>query len=109
MALEHAIAGVPLDVRPLADRLAETPSAALFKSKDLEVMRLVLRAGKSLPVHQVPGEITIQCIEGSLAIPLPASVVTLRAGELLFLAAGTPHGVQAVTDTSALVTIALRS
>lgn len=107
MALEHAVAGVALDVRPLGGRLAETPSAALFKSKDLEVMRLVLLAGKSLPMHQVPGEITVHCLEGRLAVLLADAAVTLQQGELLFLAGATPHGVRAVTDCSALVTIAL--
>jgi quercetin dioxygenase-like cupin family protein len=108
MALPHALSGQPLDVRPLGARLATEKTSALFKSKDLEVMRLVLLAGKSLPPHQVPGEITIQCLEGSLGIELEGTTVRLAAGELLFLAGGVLHGVEALSDATALVTIALK-
>ena len=108
MALAHAVSGQPLDVRPMGNRMATEKTTALFKSRDLEVMRLVLLAGKSLPPHKVPGEITIHCLEGSLGIELDEKTVRLEAGELLFLAAGAMHGVNAVTDASALVTIALK-
>lgn len=108
MALPHGKAGEPLDVGPLGDNLREAKSAALFKSKDLEVMRLVLPAGRVVPTHSVPGEVTVQCIEGSMELLLSQGPVPLSAGELLLLAAGQPHGVRAVTACSALVTIALR-
>lgn len=108
MALLHAAPAQRMDVRPLGDRLPETKTAALFKSADLEVMRLVLTAGRSLPPHAVPGEITIQCLEGSFDITLDDGSVRLDAGELLYLAGQARHGVAAVTDASALVTIALK-
>ena len=108
MALPHAVSGQPLDVRPLGARLASARTSALFKSEDLEVMRLVLLAGASLPPHKVPGEITIQGIEGSLGIELDGATVRLEAGELLFLAGDAMHGVRAITDATALVTIALK-
>ena len=109
MALSHAVPGQVLDVRPFGARLSSEKTVALFKSNDLEVMRLVLPAGKSLPPHKVAGEITIHCLEGALEIELPHSSVKLTAGELVFLAGGEMHGVTAVTDASALVTIALQS
>lgn len=109
MALPHAIAGQPLDVRPLGARLPAERTSALFKSNDLEVMRLVLPAGKSLPPHQVAGEITIHCLEGSIGIELGDKRLQLVAGELVFLSRGAMHGVTALTDASALVTIALKA
>ena len=108
MALSHAAPGQALDVRPLGQRLATEKTSALFKSRDLELMRLVLPAGKSFPAHSVPGEITIHCIEGSLDITLDKSTTRLEAGHVLFLAGGESHGVLAVTDATALVTIALK-
>jgi quercetin dioxygenase-like cupin family protein len=109
MALLHASSGDPLDVRPLGARIADVKTYALFKSAQLEVMRLVLPAGRKLPAHKVAGEITIQCIEGRLIVDLDTSARTLEAGELLFLAGGVLHGVTALADTSALVTIVLSS
>lgn len=109
MAIHHALSGQALDVRPLSGRLSLVKTSALFKSADLEVIRLVLLAGKSLPPHKVPGEITIHCLEGSIDIELDVATTRLNAGELLFLAGSAMHAVSAVTDASALVTIALRA
>ncbi len=108
MAIPHALPGQAIDVQPLGARLAQEKTVALFKSTDLEVMRLVLPAGKSLPPHRVPGEITIQCIEGSIEVTAENRSHVLRAGQLLYLAGGVVHGVTALQDASALVTIALR-
>jgi quercetin dioxygenase-like cupin family protein len=80
---------------------------ALFKTDDLEVMRLVLTAGKSLPPHKVAGEITIQCIEGRIDVNLDGESRILDAGQLIYLARDVVHGVVAIEDASVLVTIAL--
>ena len=108
MALNHASPGQALDVRPFGARLLTEKTAALFKSRDFELMRLVLLAGKSFPPHKVAGDITIHCLEGTLAIELADTSVHLAAGELLFLEGNALHGVKALTDASALVTIALK-
>lgn len=107
MALPHAQPGVPVEVQPYGTSLGNQKTAALFKSDTLEVIRLVLMAGKRLPAHQVPGELTIQCLEGQLAVIQGASRQTLSAGQLLFLPAQTMHEVEAEDDSSALITIAL--
>ena len=107
MAIPHAQPGQAVEVRPLGAALAGTGTHALFKSRDLEVMRLVLRAGQSLPPHKVPGEITIHCLEGALDVGIDGRTVTLRVGELTYLAGGAVHDVRATEDASALVTIAL--
>lgn len=108
MAIPHASAGQPIDVQPLGGRLAVEKTVALFKAQDLELMRLVLAAGRSLPPHKVAGEITIQCIEGALDVTVYGRSHVLRAGQLLFLSGGALHGVTAIEDASALVTISLR-
>jgi quercetin dioxygenase-like cupin family protein len=108
MAIAHASPGETIDVRPLAGRLPGEKTVALFKSEHLEVIRLVLAAGKSLPPHKVPGEITVQCIEGRIDVTAEGRSHVLGAGQLLYLAAGVTHGVVALEHASALVTIALR-
>jgi quercetin dioxygenase-like cupin family protein len=109
MAMPHALPGDSVDVAPLGPRLSSLKTHALFKSVDLEVIRLVLWAGKSLPSHKVPGELTIQCLEGALDVAVEGRSQVLRAGQLLYLAGGVPHAVRALEDASALVTIALRN
>lgn len=108
MAISHAAAGEPVDVQPLGAQLPGAKTVALFKSVDLEVIRLVLLAGKSLPPHRVPGEITVQCIEGRIDVTVEGASHVLQAGQLLFLEGNTLHGVVALENASALVTIALR-
>ena len=60
----------------------------------------------------VPGEITIQCLEGSVDVTAgdatDSKTHTLTAGQLLYLAGGVPHGLIGIQDASVLVTIALR-
>lgn len=108
MAIEHALPGQAIDVQPLGSSLSTEKTTALFKSYDLEVMRLVLLAGKSLPPHKVPGEITVQCVEGALDVTAEGKSHVLRAGHLLYLSGNVLHGVTALEDASALVTVALK-
>ena len=88
MALQHATPGLARDVLPFGTDLPNQKTHALFKSDDLEVMRLVLLEGQSLPPHRVPGEITIQCIEGLLNVEADGRANSLASGQLLFLPAG---------------------
>ena len=108
MALNHLLPADPVDIQPLGERLATEPTKALFKSEQLELIRLVLRAGKSFPPHQVPGEVTIHCIEGEIHVTTESGSNILKAGQLLYLKGGAPHGVVALQDASALVTIVLK-
>lgn len=108
MAIAHALPGQAVDVQPLGSSLATEKTTALFKSRDLEVMRLVLLAGKSLPPHKVPGEITVHCVEGALDVKAAGKSHVLRAGQLLYLPGDVLHSVTALEDASALVTVALK-
>ena len=106
MAIPHIQPGQATDIAaPVAP--GALSSTALFKSRDLEVIRLLIPAGKALPPHRVPGDITIQCVSGQLAIGLDEATTTLQPGQLLYLAGDAVHSVLAVTDACALVTIAL--
>ena len=107
MAIPHACSGETIDIQPLGDRLSDERTSALFKSDHLEVFRLVLQAGKTFPPHKVPGDITIQCIEGELDVMAGDQSRRLRPGHMLYVAGNCLHGVTATEDASALVTIAL--
>ena len=107
MSIPHAQAGQPVAVMPFAAALSGQKTVALFKSAQLEVMRLVLAAGKSMPLHKVAGETTIQCIEGAIDVQLNGGSTTLSAGHLLFLPSQVPHSLHAQQDSSALLTMVL--
>lgn len=108
MALHHAAPGEAIALHRPHGAAAEH-NVALFKARDLEVLRLVLPQGESLPPHRVGGDITVQCLAGVLEVGMPAHRVRLHAGELVYVPGEVAHDLLAVQDATALVTIALRS
>ena len=109
MAISHAKSGEVVDVRPLGATLATTETKALVKTKTLEVIRLVVPAGKEIPTHKAKGEIIVQCVEGKIAFTAEGKTQELTSGQLLYLAAGEPHSLKGIEGSSLLVTILLKT
>lgn len=107
MALHHLVSGEIANLLNQGGDALSTQSVALFKSGQLEVIRLRLPRGRAMPMHQVAGEITVQCLDGVLDFETPEGVQRLQAGQLLFLRGGVPHSLLAVEDASVLLTIVL--
>jgi len=107
MALKHLLPMQPVDLSPLEAGLARAKSVALFKSEQLEVIRLVLPAGKTLAEHRVDGEITIQCLEGEVDVEAGGEKTRLQAAQMLYLHGGVAHTVVARRDASLLLTVVL--
>jgi quercetin dioxygenase-like cupin family protein len=108
MALPHARPGEVTDLRPLGPALTRSRTSTLVKTPTLEVVRVVLPAGKEIPSHQVPGEITVQCLEGKVEFTAGGAARRLEAGQFLYLEGNAPHALRGVEDASVLVTILLR-
>jgi quercetin dioxygenase-like cupin family protein len=105
MALNHLKPGDVANLAPLGNKLADAKTSALAKSNSFETIRLVVPAGKTIPAHDVPGEITLHCLEGRAAIQLDDRVIELSAGEWTFLEGGRRHAVRGIEDASLLLTI----
>lgn len=108
MAIQHAVSGQPVSVLPMAHAPGDRQTVALFKTSELEVMRLFLPKGKSMPAHKVAGDITVHCLEGAIAFNNDGQDQVLVAGELLYLSGGVVHSLTGVEDSCALVHIVLR-
>ena len=108
MAIPHAKSGDLIDIGPLGPSLAATATRVLVKSPTLEVIRLVVPAGKDVPEHTAPGDITVQCLEGAVDCTAEGRTQRLVPGQLLYLAAGAPHALRGVENASVLLTILLR-
>lgn len=108
MAIQHAVSGEPVSVLPHANAPGDRQSVALFKTNELEVMRVVLSKGKSMPAHKVAGDITVQCLEGSIRFNSEGKDQVLAVGDMLYLAGGVVHSLTAIDDACALVHIVLR-
>ena len=107
MAIPHLESGDIANLQALDGETPRNQSTALFKTAQLEVIRLVLPTGRSMPLHSVAGEITVQCLEGRIEFTVPGRVQTLQAGQLLYLRGGEPLSLLALEDACALVTIVL--
>jgi len=105
MAIHHAEPGEVVDVRPMCADLTTSKTSTLFKTKHIEAIRIVLQAGKELPTHKAPGEIIVQCLEGTIAFSALDQTKELTAGQLLYLGAGEPHSLRCIENASVLVTI----
>jgi quercetin dioxygenase-like cupin family protein len=106
MSISHLQSGevVQLSLGPL---LGSAKTTTLVKTADLELIRLVLHAGKNIPLHNAPGEITVQCLEGRVAFTATGQTQELTTGQLLYLTTAEPHALKAIEDSSLLVTLLL--
>lgn len=109
MAIPHAKPAEVIDVSPLNAKLKDAKSTTLIKTDCLEVIRLVLPAGKEIGRHSVAGEITVQCLEGKAVFSTDQSECELTGGTLIYLEGSEDHALRAVEDASLLVTILLHS
>ena len=107
MAIKHAESGEVIDIRPLGEGLKDATTHALTKTDHLELIRMVLPAGKEIREHSAPKEITVHCIEGAIELRCHDTTQRLEAGRMLFLDAGVSHSLRAVEDSSVLVTMVL--
>jgi quercetin dioxygenase-like cupin family protein len=108
MALEHAKPGQVIALTRSGEDTSTFSSIALTKTEHIELIRMVLPAGKEMPEHHVDGEITFQCLSGEISLILRGNPTTLRAGDMLYLEGGARHAVRALADSVALLTIVLR-
>ena len=107
MALVHAQPLDVISVRPLASRIREARTHSLLKTDRLQLMRLVLAAGQTVPEHQVAGEMTLLCLEGQVLVRTPGRQCRLAEREIMLLPAHEAHAIEAQADSSLLVTLLL--
>lgn len=105
MALRHATSGEIVRIGELGSASENVPSTAIVRDDHIEVMRLVLSAGKTVAEHGVDGPITLHCLQGAVEVRAHNETKLLRAGELMYLAGAVAHGFRAVEDTSLLATV----
>ena len=107
MAIPHAKPGEVVDVRPQGSGLASAQTKTLVRAEQVEVIRLVVPAGKEIPEHKAKGEVIVYCLEGRVAFTAYGKTQTLEAGHLLYLSMGEPHSLKGIHSASLLVTVLL--
>jgi quercetin dioxygenase-like cupin family protein len=78
----------------------------LVKQPIFRVVLVALQAGAEIGGHETESPITVQVIEGRLAIRVGADELVLGAGQLLVLRPGLRHTMSAQDDAAFLLTLA---
>lgn len=109
MAIPNASPGVPFDLRPFREELARAETTAPVKNDAFEAIRLVLRQEKeACHEHEVGGMLTLDCIEGRVALAIGGATRDLPAGRRAYLGRHEPHALRAIEDCSVLLTVTSR-
>ena len=105
MAQPHATFGEVIAAGPLGLEWPTGRSLTLVRQDELQISRLVLPRGHGLKPHSVRQRLVIQCLEGSFIFEPMGLKLTLKSGDLCHIPPEETHGVTAIQDSSALLTL----
>src|SRR5579864_6239029 len=80
-------------------------SKTLVKYPDLRIVLIAMKANTRIHGHTAAGKISVYALNGHIRIHLPEQVVDLPAGHLLALDQCVPHDVEALEDSTFLLTL----
>jgi nucleotide-binding universal stress UspA family protein/quercetin dioxygenase-like cupin family protein len=103
----HLRPGEITDVRPLGSALSSAKTKTLVEADGVQVLRLIVPAGREIPEHKAKGAIVVHCLEGCVLFTALGKTERLKAGKLLYLPRGEPHTIQGVENASLLLTVLL--
>ncbi len=81
---------------------------SLVREGDLRLVLLAMKAGSIMKEHHVPETATVHALAGHVQLRLPNQLVDLPGGRLLVLASDVPHNVEALEDSTLLLTLGQR-
>lgn len=76
----------------------------LLREDDLRIVVVVMKAGAQMAEHSVNQTCTIHGLSGHVQLKLPSGMTDVHPGQLLILERGTPHDVEAVSESAFLLT-----
>lgn len=80
-------------------------SKLLFKSGDLRLVLIAMESGARMKEHHADGTISIHTLQGALRVQVAAEARDLHAEQILTIAPGIKHDVEAREESVFLLTI----
>jgi len=77
----------------------------LVREPDLRIVLVVMQAGARIAQHRADETASIHALGGRMRLHLPDRAVDLPAGSLLVLEKALPHDVEAIEDSTFLLTL----
>lgn len=105
MAIHHARPGELVDLEDWPTDVEPGQSHAIIVTDTIEVARLVMPEGKTLPEHEIAHPIIIQCVKGEIELTTKRARQALAPGQLVHLLADDPYSLSALEDSIVLLTI----
>ncbi|MEP7049514.1 MAG: AraC family ligand binding domain-containing protein [Pseudomonadota bacterium] len=103
------IAAITGEIRAEAGYGRDGHSArTLLREADLRIVLLVMKAGSTMKEHRVSETASIYALTGHVRLRLPDRVAALSGGSLLVLEPGLQHDVEALEESSLLLTLGSR-
>ena len=87
--------------RPAGGHSART----LIKHSDFRIVLISLEAGATLHEHKVDHSFSLQALTGRVRLQLPNEIIDLPAGSMLVLDKGILHDLEALEESTVLLTI----
>ncbi len=81
----------------------------LVREADLRIVLIVMRAGATMKEHQVAETASVHALSGHVRLRLPDRAVELSTGRLLVLEPGLRHNVEALEESTLLLTLGWRA
>ena len=81
-------------------------AVTLVKYDDFRIVFMLMQAGTRLQEHHASARISVHTMSGHVRLQLEEQTVDLPAGHLLALERDVPHDVEAVEESTVLLTIA---
>ena len=104
MTQQAMIHGQTESVQPLSPG-DTSRKITLVKTPQVEMMQLIVPAGRDVPTHQAQGELIVHCLEGRISLSALGRVYDLTPGQLLHLLIDEPFSIRAIDNASVLVTL----
>ncbi len=105
MATHHASPAEVVDLGTWARDLPKEVTKAIVKTDAMELIRLVIPAGKEIPTHKESQVIVVHCINGKIEFTAMGETQVLISGQLLYLLSDEAHSFKADEDSVVLLTI----
>lgn len=96
------------ELRGLASGAADRRAMTLVKQGGLNVVIAHLSAGGSMAEHSAPGAATVQVLDGHVRVQVGDETLDVLGGRLIAFDAKVRHHVEAVEDSTLLLTLADR-
>ena len=113
MEQPHPVQGNAFDTAPLARELRGEAAyereghtaRTLVREADLRIVLMVMKAGAIIKEHRANETASVYTLSGHVRLRMGDRVVDLPSGRLLVLERELPHNVEAVDESSVLLTL----